>query len=155
MIGPLQTNKVKYAVPMFDMIESLESIKVANEIEKRAGQIGKVMTVLIEIKISDEPTKHGISEKEVLEFLKQLSEYEYIKVKGIMSIAPLLDAPEKARPYFKKMKEIFEGLRFKNIPNVSMEILSMGMSGDYKIAIEEGSNFLRIGSAIFGDVYKK
>ena len=72
-----------------------------------------------------------------------------------MSIAPLLDASEKARPYFKKMKEIFEDLRFKNIPNISMDILSMGMSGDYKIAIEEGSNFVRIGSAIFGDVYKK
>ncbi len=154
MIGPLQVNKVKYAVHIFDMIQSLESIKLANEIEKRASTIPKIMNVLVEVKVSFEETKHGVAPEELLSFLERLSSYKYIKVKGLMTMAPFFDEPEKARPYFRKTKELFDKIKELNLPNIDMDILSMGMSGDFEVAIEEGSTLVRIGRAIFQDVYK-
>jgi len=155
MIGPLQVNKVKYAVHIFDMIESLESLKLADEIEKRAVSLGRPMEVLVEVKISFEETKHGISPSDLIPFLEKLSKYKYIKVKGLMTMAPLFDDPELTRPYFRKTKELFDKVKEMNISNIEMEILSMGMSGDFEIAIEEGSTLIRVGRAIFQDVYKK
>ncbi len=153
MIGPLQVNKVKYAVHIFDMIQSLESIKLANEIEKRASLLEKPMEVLIEVKTSFEETKHGVLPEDVIPFLKEISRYKYIKVKGLMTMAPFFEDPELARPYFKKTKELFDKIKKIDLPNIEMKILSMGMSGDFEIAIEEGSTLVRIGRAIFQDVY--
>ncbi len=155
MIGPLQVNKVKYAVHIFDMIESLESIKLADEIEKRAASLGRPMEVLVEVKTSFEEAKHGISPLDLISFLEKLSKYKYVKVKGLMTMAPLFDNPELTRPYFRKAKELFDKVRKMNIQNIEMDILSMGMSGDFEIAIEEGSTLVRIGRAIFQDVYKR
>ncbi len=155
MIGPLQVNKVKYAVHIFDMIQSLESVKLADEIEKRASSLERPMEVLVEIKTSFEETKHGISPLDLIPFLKRLSNYRYLKVKGLMTMAPLLSDPELTRPYFRQTKELFDKVKEMNIPNIEMEILSMGMSGDFEIAIEEGSTLVRVGRAIFQDVYKK
>jgi pyridoxal phosphate enzyme (YggS family) len=154
MIGPLQVNKVKYAIHIFDMIQSLESIKLAEEIEKRAAPLDKIVPVLIEVKISFEETKHGIMPQELIPFLEQVSTYKHIKVKGLMTMAPFFDDKEKTRPYFRKVKELFDKIKSMNITNIDMEILSMGMSSDFEVAIEEGSNFVRIGRAIFEDVYK-
>ncbi len=154
MIGPLQVNKVKYAVHIFDVIQSVESLKLVKEIEKRAASMDKVMDVLIEVKTSFEDTKHGVLPDELLSFIEELSNYPHIKVKGLMTMAPLFDNKEKTRPYFRKTRALFEEIKAQHIPNVYMEILSMGMSGDFEIAIEEGSTLVRIGRAIFGDVYK-
>ncbi len=154
MIGPLQVNKVKYAVHIFDMIQSVESLKLAEEIEKRAALADRVMDVLIEVKTSFEDTKHGVLPGELLSFVKKISVYPHIKIKGLMTMAPLFDDKEKTRPYFRETKTLFEKIKAHHIPNVDMEILSMGMSGDFEIAIEEGSTLVRIGRAIFGEVYK-
>jgi len=154
MIGPLQINKVKYAVHLFDMIQSVESIKLADEIEKRAKTIPKIMDVLVEVKISFEETKHGVSPEDLIPFLKNLSSYRYLKVRGLMTMAPFFDDPEKARPYFRETKVLFDKIRQLHLPNIDMKILSMGMSGDFEVAIEEGSTLVRLGRAIFRDVYK-
>jgi len=154
MIGPLQVNKVKYAIHIFDMIQSLESIKLADEIEKRASALDKIVQVLVEVKVSFEETKHGIMPQEIISFLETISTYKHIKVKGLMTMAPFFEDKEKTRPYFRKAKELFDKIKVMKIPNIDMEILSMGMSNDFDVAIEEGSNFVRIGRAIFEDIYK-
>ena len=154
MIGPLQVNKVKYAVHIFDMIQSVESLKLVKEIEKRAASMDKVMDVLIEVKTSFEDTKHGVLPDELLSFIEEVSSYSHIKIKGLMTMAPLFDEKEKTRPYFRETRALFDKIKAQHIPNVDMEILSMGMSGDFEIAIEEGSTLVRVGRAIFGEVYK-
>lgn len=143
MIGHLQTNKVKTAVELFDMIQSVDSIRLAKEISKKCEFIGKVMPILIEINIGDEERKHGVKPEEAKDFIKEISQFKNIDVQGLMCIAPFIKA-EETRPYFKKMKEVFDSLG-------NLRWLSMGMSNDYKIAIEEGSNMVRIGTAIFGE----
>jgi len=143
MIGSLQTNKVKLAVKLFDMIQSVDSLKLAKEIDKRCKAINKVMPILVEINIGDEASKHGIKPEDVEGFVKEISKLKNIKVYGLMCVAPLVN-PEEARPYFKQMKRLFDSIG-------NMKWLSMGMSNDYKIAIEEGSNMIRIGTAIFGE----
>ena len=142
MIGHLQTNKVKLAVELFDMIQSVDSLKLAEEISKRCETIGKVMPVLVEVNIGNEPNKYGIKPEDAGSFVKEISKLKNIDVQGLMCVAPLL-APEETRPYFKKMKQLFGSVG-------NMKWLSMGMSNDYKTAIEEGSNMVRIGTAIFG-----
>ncbi len=142
MIGSLQTNKVKSAVELFDMIQSVDSLKLAKEIDKRCKTINKVMPVLIEVNIGDESSKHGIKLEDVKNFVKEISQLKNISIQGLMCVAPLV-SPEEARPYFKKMKQAFESIN-------GLKWLSMGMSNDYKVAIEEGSNMVRIGTAIFG-----
>lgn len=143
MIGSLQTNKVKLAVELFDMIQSVDSLKLAKEIDKRCKAINKVMPVLVEVNIGDEPNKHGIKLEDAKSFVKEISQLKNIDVQGLMCVAPLVN-PEEARPYFKKMKQAFDSIN-------GLKWLSMGMSNDYKIAIEEGSNMVRIGTAIFGE----
>lgn len=143
MIGSLQTNKVKLAVELFDMIQSVDSFKLAEEIDKRCGAIGKIMPVLIEVNIGDELSKHGIRLENVESFVKEIPQLKNINVQGLMCVAPLVN-PEETRPYFKKMKQAFDSVH-------GLKWLSMGMSNDYKIAIEEGSNMVRIGTLIFGE----
>ena len=150
LIGHLQTNKVKYAVEIFDCIHSVDSIKLAQEIDKRSKQFGKKMDVLVEVNVSGEETKYGIKPEEVDPFLKEISEFPGIRVRGLMTIAPIVEDKEEVRPYFRKLRELSEEIKSKNIENVKMDYLSMGMTEDFEIAIEEGANMVRIGRGMFG-----
>lgn len=150
LIGHLQTNKVKYAVEIFDLIHSVDSIKLAKEIDKRSVQFKKIIDVLIEVNISGEETKYGYNPEKVEAFLKEISEFSGIRVRGLMTIAPISKNKEEVRPYFRRLRELSERIRDKNIKNIKMDYLSMGMTDDFEIAIEEGANMVRIGRGIFG-----
>jgi len=150
-IGHLQKNKIKKAVRIFDLIETVDSFELTNQIDKRCSEVNKIMSVLCEINIAKEKTKSGVYPEEVEKLLKSVSSLKYVKVKGLMTMGPRFGNPEKARPYFKKTKEIFEKIKKMDIPNVEMEYLSMGMSNTYLIAIEEGANIIRVGTKIFGE----
>ena len=150
LVGHLQTNKAKKAVELFDMIQSLDSLKLAEEVSKRALQKNKIMDVLVEVNTSAESTKYGLNPEEVMDFMKKISELEGIKVKGLMTIGLFTSDMDLVRPCFKKLKRIFDELKEENIPNIEMKCLSMGMTQDYQVAIEEGANMVRIGTAIFG-----
>jgi len=150
LIGHLQTNKAKYAVEIFDCIHSVDSIKLAQEIDKRSLQFGKIMDVLVEVNVSGEESKYGIKPEEVEPFLKEISEFPGIRVKGLMTIAPIVEDKEEVRPYFRKLRELSKEMKSKNIENIKMNYLSMGMTEDFEIAIEEGANMVRIGRGIFG-----
>ncbi len=146
MIGSLQTNKVRLAVELFDMIQSVDSVKLAKEIDKRCEAINKVMPVLVEVNIGGESNKYGIKLEDVKSFVKEISQLKNISIQGLMCVAPLV-SPEEARPYFKKMKQAFESIN-------GLKWLSMGMSNDFAIAIEEGATLVRVGTAIFGQRQK-
>ncbi|MGG7176147.1 YggS family pyridoxal phosphate-dependent enzyme [Clostridium paraputrificum] len=148
-IGMLQTNKVKYLVGKVYLIHSLSSIKLLNQIEKEFEKKNLIANVLIQINIGKEESKSGFFIEELSEVINEVENCKYVKVKGIMAIIPKGDE-ESNRRYFKETKETFDGLKHKSFKNISMEILSMGMTHDYKIAIEEGSNLIRIGEGIFG-----
>ena len=150
LVGHLQTNKVKYAVEIFDCIHSVDSIKLAEEIDKRSLQFGKTTNVLVEVNVSGEETKCGIKPEEVEPFLKEISKFSRIRVRGLMTIAPIVEDKEEVRPYFRRLRELSKEIKSKNIKNVKMDYLSMGMSEDFEIAIEEGANMVRIGRGIFG-----
>jgi len=150
MIGHLQRNKAKRAVQLFDMIETLDSWRLAQEIERRCAAIDKVMPVLVEINSGREASKTGVLPEEVDELVWQVSELPHIRVQGLMSMGPRFGDPEDARPYFRATREAFERLAAANIPNVEMRYLSMGMSNSYRVAIEEGANMVRIGTLLFG-----
>jgi len=150
MIGHLQTNKAKKAVKIFDMIETVDSVKIAKAIDKECAKINKIMPVLIEINSGEEKQKAGVLIDMAIELIKQISQLENIKVKGLMTMGPFMDNPEEIRPYFRRTRELFEKIKRMNIPNVEMKYLSMGMSDSYRIAIEEGANIVRIGTKIFG-----
>lgn len=150
LIGKLQTNKVKYIVGQVDMIQSVDSIKLANQISKLSLAKNIVTNVLVEVNIGQEESKSGIKIEELKDFLYQLSEISGISVKGLMTIPPICDSETQVRRYFNKMHQSFIDIKDKKIDNISMDVLSMGMSGDFKAAIAEGSNLIRVGSAIFG-----
>jgi len=150
LVGHLQTNKAKDAVKIFDLIHSVDSVKLAKEIDKQARKAGKVQKVLIEVNLSGEETKYGLSPEEVIPFLKDISKLPNMKVEGLMTMAPFYENPEDCRPYFRRLKELMEKVKARKIENVEMKYLSMGMTNDYEVAIEEGSNMVRIGRAIFG-----
>jgi pyridoxal phosphate enzyme (YggS family) len=150
LVGHLQTNKVKYAIEIFDLIHSVDSIKLAKEIDKRSVQFKKIIDVLIEVNISGEETKYGYNPEKVEAFLKEISEFSGIRVRGLMTIAPISKNKEEVRPYFRRLRELSERIRDKNIKNIKMDYLSMGMTDDFEIAIEEGANMVRIGRGIFG-----
>jgi len=150
LVGHLQTNKAKYAVEIFDCIHSVDSIKLAQEIDKRSLQFAKIMDILVEVNVSGEETKYGIKSEEVEAFLKEISEFPRIRVRGLMTIAPIVEDEEEVRPYFRKLWELSKEIKSKNIENVKMDYLSMGMTEDFEIAIEEGANIVRIGRGIFG-----
>jgi len=149
-IGHLQTNKAKKAVELFDMIETVDSVKLAREIDKRCKTLGKVMPVLVEINSGKEPQKFGILPEEAESFIREIAQLENLKVKGLMSMGPAFGDPEKARPYFIETRRTFEKIKSLDIPNVEMKYLSMGMTNSYQVAIEEGANIVRIGTKIFG-----
>ncbi|MGD8985152.1 MAG: YggS family pyridoxal phosphate-dependent enzyme [Desulfobacteraceae bacterium] len=151
MIGHLQRNKAKKAVRVFDMIETVDSMKLAREIDKCCGKIDKVMPVLIEINSGEEAQKAGVKPDEAIALIKEISALEHIKIVGLMTMGPFTGDPEDARPYFVKTRETFEKLKQMNLPNVEMRYLSMGMSNSYKVALEEGANMVRIGTKIFGE----
>jgi len=151
MIGHLQTNKVKYIADKIYMIHSVESVKLAEEISKRAEMCNRVIPVLIEINIGNEESKFGLSPDELEAFVRSINKLSGIKVSGLMCVAPYTDNPEENRIYFKQLKQLSVDIMTKNIDNISMDVLSMGMTGDYQIAVEEGSTYVRVGTGIFGE----
>ena len=150
-IGHLQKNKVKKAVRIFDMIETVDSVEIAREIDKRCAQIGKVMPVLIEVNSGREKQKSGIFPESVEQLAREISAFQNMKLMGLMTMGPRFGNPEDSRPYFIETKRIFEKIAKLNLPNIEMKYLSMGMTNSYKVAIEEGANIVRIGSRIFGE----
>jgi len=150
MIGHLQTNKVKKAVRVFDMIETLSSIRLAEEIDKACAKIGKVMPVLVEINSGEEEQKSGVNPDEAEALIRSMSALKNIRVVGLMTMGPFTGHPEESRPYFRKTKELFDDLKALALPGVDMNCLSMGMSNSYKVALEEGANMVRIGTKLFG-----
>ncbi len=154
MIGHLQTNKINKALSVFDVIQTVDSYEKAQAIDKRVEMVGKsIVPVYIEINIGSEMTKHGVKpDYDIVEGLvKKISGLEHLTVEGLMTMGPRFGNPEDSRPYFRKTKEIFEKIKTLNLPNVNMKTLSMGMSNSYKIAIEEGSNMVRLGTVLFGE----
>ena len=149
-IGHIQTNKVKYIVPLFDMIETLDSVPLAQTIDKIAGRHGKIMPVLIEVNCAHEPQKAGVLPEDVLSFIRQIHTLEHIRIQGLMTMGPFLDDPSNLRPYFRATRELFDEVAKAAVPGVEMKHLSMGMSDSYRIAIEEGATLVRIGTRIFG-----
>jgi len=150
-IGHLQKNKVKKAVRLFDMIETVDSLEIAREISKRCAHIGKTMPVLIEINSGREVQKWGVLPEKAVELVREISNLPNLKMTGLMTMGPLLVNPEDLRPYFRETKKLSSQIRELNLPNVSMQHLSMGMTDSYQVAIEEGATMVRIGTKIFGE----
>ena len=148
-IGRLQKNKVKKAVKLFDMLQTVDSIEIAREIDKRCAQIGKVMPVLVEINSGREKQKSGVLPEDAEDLIRAISGLPSIKVMGLMTMGPRFGDPEESRPYFVTTRKIFERLKKLKLPNVEMRYLSMGMTNSYRIALEEGANMVRIGTKIF------
>lgn len=149
-IGHLQTNKVKDIIDKVEMIESVDSIRLANEISKQAQKRGIIMDVLLEINIGGEESKSGFSPEDAEKAVGEVAKLDGIRVKGLMTIPPATDLPEESRKYFREMYKLFIDIRGKNIDNSSMSVLSMGMSNDFDIAVEEGANLVRVGTSLFG-----
>ena len=150
MIGHLQRNKVKKAVKLFDLIETIDSWRLAESVDQHCADEGKIMPVLVEINSGKESNKTGILPENVYEFVRKISELSNLRVQGMMTMGPRFGNPEDSRPYFKATKSAFDRLSQAGIPNVEMRYLSMGMSNSYQIAIEEGANIVRIGTILFG-----
>jgi pyridoxal phosphate enzyme (YggS family) len=149
MVGHLQTNKVKYAVRLFDLIHSVDSLKLAQEIDKEAKKINKIQEVLIEVNTSGERTKFGIEPEKTLSLAEEILKLRNLRLRGMMTIAAILNNPEKARPYFRTLRELRDKIYQLRVTNYELPILSMGMSQDFEVAIEEGATMVRIGTAIF------
>ena len=149
-IGHLQTNKVKKAVEVFDLVETVDSTGLAREIDKRSAAFGKTMPVLIEVNSGREPQKSGVRPEDVEKLVRDISVFENVKVQGLMTMGPFEGDPEDSRPYFRETRKVWDALRVLSIPGVEMRYLSMGMTNSYRVAIEEGANLVRIGTAIFG-----
>ena len=150
-IGHLQKNKVKKAISILDMIETVDSVELAEEINKRCAQAGKVMPVLIEVNSGREKQKSGVLPEDTEQLVRDISGLPHVKVMGLMTMGPLTGDPENSRPYFVETRRIFESLKKLDLPNVEMRFLSMGMTNSYNIALEEGANLVRLGSKIFGE----
>ncbi|MGD9116126.1 MAG: YggS family pyridoxal phosphate-dependent enzyme [Dehalococcoidia bacterium] len=150
-IGHLQKNKAKKAVTLFDMIETVDSAALAEEIDKRCAAIGKVMPVLVEVNSGKEPQKAGVLPEKAEALIKSIARLEHIRVMGLMTMGPRFGDPEESRPYFVTTKMLFERIKALKIPNVEMKYLSMGMTNSYTVALEEGANLVRIGTRIFGE----
>jgi len=150
-IGHLQKNKVKKAVKIFDMIETIDSVEIACEVDKRCAQTGKVMPVLIEVNSGRERQKSGVLPEEAEQLVRDISVLPNIRVTGLMTMGPRFGNPEDSRPYFVETKRLFEKIGKLKLPNIEMRYLSMGMTNSYKIALEEGANMVRIGTRLFGE----
>lgn len=151
MIGHLQRNKVKYIVDKVELIHSVDSLRLAQEISKEAVKKDVTVSILIEVNIAGEETKFGLSKEEVCTLVEEAAKLPNIRIKGLMTVAPPVADPEENRPFFRKIKELSVDITNKNIDNVTMEILSMGMTNDYMVAIEEGATMVRVGTGIFGE----
>lgn len=149
-IGHLQTNKVKDIIDKVSLIHSVDSYRLAQEISKQAVKHNVTMNILLEINIGNEQSKSGFTADEASAAVEKIAKLDNIKIKGLMAIPPICDDPQQNRPYFAKMKKLFIDIGAKKIDNISMEILSMGMSDDYEVAIQEGANMVRLGTALFG-----
>ena len=149
MIGHLQTNKVKEAVKIFNLIHSVDSLRLAEEIDSQASKINKIQDILIEVKTSPEATKFGIKPDELTGFIKEVSGFKNINISGLMTIAPLVNNAEEARPYFRNLKELKDKVNLLSVLCYPLSVLSMGMTDDFEVAIEEGANMIRVGRAIF------
>jgi pyridoxal phosphate enzyme (YggS family) len=149
MVGHLQTNKVKEAVKIFDTIQSVDSLHLALAIDAQAARIRKVQDILIEVNVSGETAKFGLKPGQVTETVKSIVRLEYVRIKGLMTVAPVADNPEKSRPYFGMLKALLDELNRSQVTGYGLEVLSMGMTDDFQAAIEEGSTMVRVGRAIF------
>ena len=150
MIGHLQTNKVKYVVNLFDWIHSVDRLELARELDKRAGQNKRRLNVLIEVNVSGEESKNGMEPDAALELVRQVSFLPNISVRGLMTMPPYSDNPENSRPYFQALRKLRDEISATAIPSIRMDELSMGMTDDFEVAIEEGATVIRVGRAIFG-----
>jgi hypothetical protein len=150
MIGHLQTNKSKYAVHLFQMIQSVDRLELARELDKRCGTAGLVMPVLIEVNTGDEESKSGVSTDEAVTLVAAVARLPHLSVRGLMTMPPWFSAPEEARPYFRALRVLRDRITDQGLPGVEMAELSMGMSDDFVVAVEEGATMVRIGRAIFG-----
>ena len=151
MIGHLQRNKVKYIVDKVDMIHSVDSYRLAQTIETEAAKKNVTVSVLLEVNVAEEESKFGLKMDEVLPLVQQISELPHVQVKGLMTIAPFVSNPEGNREIFRKLKKLSVDIEAKNINNTTMSVLSMGMTGDYMVAVQEGATMVRVGTGIFGE----
>lgn len=150
LIGSLQKNKAKYAVKLFELIHTIDSISLAEEVNRQAEKIGKIQRVLVQVKLAEEETKHGIVEDELPLLLERIQALNNLRLEGFMTMPPFFDDPEMTRPYFRRLREIRDSINALRITHYALRELSMGMSNDFEIAIEEGATIVRIGTAIFG-----
>ncbi|MDY3275875.1 MAG: YggS family pyridoxal phosphate-dependent enzyme [Agathobacter sp.] len=151
MIGHLQTNKVKYIVGRVSLIHSVDSLHLAQEIEKQAAKLDVIVPILIEVNIAEEESKFGIHKEETISLVREVAALPHIRIQGLMTIAPYVENPEDNRACFRGIKQLSVDIARENIDNVSMDCLSMGMTGDYEVAIEEGATMVRVGTGIFGE----
>ena len=151
LIGPLQRNKVNKAIVTFDWVETVDSFDLALKIDRACASLNRVMPVLLQVNIGLEPTKSGVSEEAITQLVEQFATLDHLSVRGLMTIPPYDEDPERSRPYFRRLRELSERIRGRAIGNVDMLELSMGMSHDYPVAIEEGATIVRLGTAIFGE----
>jgi pyridoxal phosphate enzyme (YggS family) len=150
-IGHLQSNKAKYAVRLFDLIHSVDSLKLARELNKQAAKVDKIQQILVQVNISAEDTKSGILTEEAPRLIAEISQLKNLAVKGLMTMPPYFYQPEKVQPFFAALRELRDQIKEQSLPNVSLDELSMGMTGDFEVAIKEGATLVRIGTAIFGE----
>ena len=149
-IGHLQTNKAKYAVRLFDLIHTVDSLKLARELNREAGKIEKIQEILLQVNIAQETTKSGVSATGALELFDAIQPLAHLRVKGLMTMPPYFDAPERVRPFFRELRKLLERVNTRLEPANALGQLSMGMSGDFEAAIQEGATLIRVGTAIFG-----
>jgi pyridoxal phosphate enzyme (YggS family) len=149
-IGRLQSNKAKHAVQLFHLIHTVDSLRLAEELDRRAGAIGLVVPLLIQVNLAAEATKGGVRLEAVRALTEQVAEFDHLRIRGLMTMPPYFDDPERARPYFRRLRELSEEIAALGLPGVEMTELSMGMSGDFEAAVEEGATLVRVGTAIFG-----
>jgi pyridoxal phosphate enzyme (YggS family) len=150
MIGHLQRNKARAAVRLFDTIETVDSVRLAEAIDREATKIGRVLPILIEVNSAREPQKAGVLPEEAVDLIREIAGLPSIRIEGLMTMGPLVADPEEIRPYFAESKRLLDGIAALRIPNVGMRVLSMGMSDSYRIAIEEGATLVRLGTVLFG-----
>ncbi|MBM4314955.1 MAG: YggS family pyridoxal phosphate-dependent enzyme, partial [Deltaproteobacteria bacterium] len=151
LIGRLQTNKAKYAVRLFDMIHSVDRMELAAELDRRARAAGRVVPILIEVNVSGEESKSGVPLNSALDLIRLAAPLENLSIRGLMTMPPWFDEPEESRPYFRALRELRDRIAAEAIPRIEMHELSMGMTDDYVVAIEEGATIVRIGRGIFGE----
>jgi len=150
-IGHLQRNKAKYAVRLFDLIHSVDSIKLARELDRQAGKIDKIQDILIQVNTGKEASKSGVYVEEALTLVREAGQMNHIAIKGLMTLPPYFNAPDRVRPYFQALRELRDRIASESLPGIRMDELSMGMTGDFEAAIQEGATLVRIGTALFGE----